>query len=463
MHSLDKIYRDELDEIIEAIQESEELTEYLDTEESEHYDALRDLYEPVVADLYRKVATEAPLQLPAFEDALLDEGLEGLFLPKLLGFTVLRGPVDENYHYHYPQEDFRKVLWAIVNSTYFEELKKRIGQSIQIGFALSSHIWVSNLLAEIENKQVKQFLQSQVQERYYMKAERQEGYRRYALQFRNEIYFTAPFPQNLPELKSLFPAVRYFLGKRFQLNLDNSTLLEPMYALVNNEELVGAYEHLYLMTMFLNFFDPTPESKKKVGNLFNKLRKQDPEFAEKYFTALSELHRSKYDISGECDRRVSSVVDKKTKDDIADYYDLADQIHGKGYIHADVIELVAAFYSSHPGVGVVNECLRLTIYNYLRKFLTNLDTVDYPELFEISKVYAAYARIFDNEHFKQDIRTLMMAYLRKLIATYTDKRGRDYQDIKRFVATVFVDLGFMTDKEVVEFFKTRRKRPAPAE
>lgn len=463
MLPLDKLYQAELDEIIEAIQESEELAEYLETEESEHYDALRDLYEPVIADLYRKVAIEVPLQLRAFEEALLDDRIEGLYMPKVLGFTVLRGPVDEHYRYLYPQEDFRKVLQAIIHSSYFEELKKRIGQSIQIGFALSSHIWVSNFLAEIENRQVKQFLQAQIQDRYYNTTAREDGYRRYALQFRNEIYFTTIFPDSLAGLRSLFPSLRYFLGKRVQLHLDNSTLMEPIYKLVNNEELVGSHEHLYLMTMFLNFFDPTPESKKQVGNLFNKLRKGDTEFVEKYFNILAELHRSKYDISGECDRRVASIVDKKTKDDIATYYSLVEGIHSKGYVHSDIIEQVGEFYSHHPGVGVVNECVRLTIYNYLRKFLTNLDPKEYPEFIEISKVYAAYAQIFDNEHFKQDIRELMMAYLRKLIKTYPDKRGKDYQDIKRFVATVFVDLDFMTEKEVVEFFKTRRKRPTPTE
>ena len=44
---------------------------------------------------------------------------------------------------------------------------------------------------------------------------------------------------------------------------------------------------------------------------------------------------------------------------------------------------------------------------------------------------------------------------------YTDKRGKDYQDIKKFVKTNFVDLGFMKEKELVEFFKTRRKKKNP--
>ena len=41
---------------------------------------------------------------------------------------------------------------------------------------------------------------------------------------------------------------------------------------------------------------------------------------------------------------------------------------------------------------------------------------------------------------------------------YTDKRGKDYQDIKKFVRTNFVDFGFLTEKQVVDLFKTKRKK-----
>jgi hypothetical protein len=45
---------------------------------------------------------------------------------------------------------------------------------------------------------------------------------------------------------------------------------------------------------------------------------------------------------------------------------------------------------------------------------------------------------------------------------YTDKRGKDYQDIKKFVRAAFLDLGFMSDKELIELFKTKRKKKTPA-
>jgi hypothetical protein len=56
------------------------------------------------------------------------------------------------------------------------------------------------------------------------------------------------------------------------------------------------------------------------------------------------------------------------------------------------------------------------------------------------------------------VKELSMRFVKKALRVFTDKRGRDYQDIKKFVSTTFVDLGFLKEKEVVEMFKTRRKK-----
>ncbi|MBK8193256.1 MAG: hypothetical protein IPK76_08620 [Lewinellaceae bacterium] len=48
--------------------------------------------------------------------------------------------------------------------------------------------------------------------------------------------------------------------------------------------------------------------------------------------------------------------------------------------------------------------------------------------------------------------------MNKLLHVFTDKRAKDYQDVKKFVSTQFVDFGFLKEKEVVEMFKTRRKK-----
>ena len=122
---------------------------------------MTEAFEPHILDLYKVVADKDPLQLVALEEALLDPAFEGMFLPRIIGYSVLRGEIDENYKYRRPQDHFKKILNAICESSNFDYLKLRIGQTTQIGFALSSDIWLTNLLDHISNKKVKSFLLSQ--------------------------------------------------------------------------------------------------------------------------------------------------------------------------------------------------------------------------------------------------------------------------------------------------------------
>jgi len=119
---------------------------------------------------------------------------------------------------------------------------------------------------------------------------------------------------------------------------------------------------------------------------------------------------------------------------------------------------VKVFYNQHEGLSLLNECIRKTIFNYFARLLDNLEEKDYPEFFEFAKSFAVYQGIFSNQQFNQDVKDKSMAYVKKLLLHFTDKRGKDYQDIKKFVATTFQDLRFLKEKEVLELFKTRRKR-----
>ena len=71
--------------------------------------------------------------------------------------------------------------------------------------------------------------------------------------------------------------------------------------------------------------------------------------------------------------------------------------------------------------------------------------------------------IFGNQEFNLRLRDLSMKFLERCMKAFTDKRSSQYQDVKHFVMDKFPDWGFMKEKEVVELFKTRRKRkPAKA-
>ena len=161
MEDLNKNYVTELESIKAQIQASAELAKFLDEEEDDDYRALVQAYEGSINTLYETAANNHPLQLVSFEEYLLDEGFEGLYLPRVLGYSVLRGRINNAVKYYRPQNHFKNILETIINSSNFEQIKQRIGQSIQIGFALSSDIWITNIIEAITNKKVKSFLQSQ--------------------------------------------------------------------------------------------------------------------------------------------------------------------------------------------------------------------------------------------------------------------------------------------------------------
>ena len=80
----------------------------------------------------------------------------------------------------------------------------------------------------------------------------------------------------------------------------------------------------------------------------------------------------------------------------------------------------------------------------------------YHEYFEINKVMVSYINTFSNQRFNQNIKELSMKYIQKLLHHFADKRSKDYQDIKKFVTTTFLDLSFKSEKELAEIFKTKK-------
>ncbi len=168
MEELLQNYKTELENLKEDIQSSETLELYLDNEDGETYKELVSIFESGIDELHTKVADNHPLQLISFEKELLDPGFEGLFLPRLLGYSVLRGELDDQYKYKFPQDHFRYILIAIAESANYDNIQTRIGQTIQIGFAMSTDIWVTDLLNKIQNKNVKKFFQNQINVNFMM-------------------------------------------------------------------------------------------------------------------------------------------------------------------------------------------------------------------------------------------------------------------------------------------------------
>jgi hypothetical protein len=458
MLDLNEKYLARLQEIAEDIQNSDLYANYMDTEEDAEYKALCDVYEPMIGRVYQEVAANDPLQLISMETILLNSYFEGLYLPKILGYSVQRGQINATYKYVRPQSHFKNILMTILESSNFECIKKRIGQSVQMGFALSSDIWITDLINAIPNKRVRYYLQNSKLDRFRDAHAREDAYCRYTNQFVRDNYLTADFPQTFSELKVEYPELKTFLMYRLGKRLNNESLLPFVVEAVKNEAFFGTEEHVQLMCLALNFCTFSTEDTKVVSEIFNKQRQEVPEFTEKYLSFLIEMHNAHFDLDSKAEMKASLLIDRSIKDDITEYYRIADVVHTQSYDNEDVMQVVKHFYDNHEGLSTLNECLRRMIFHYLYNIIPQLKERDYPVFFDTSKTFSAYMRIFDNELFNQNLRDISQEYIRKCLVKFTDKRGKEYQDVKRFVAGNFPTWHFMKEKDVVELFKTRRKR-----
>jgi hypothetical protein len=452
-----KEYIDRIEVIKKEIQGSELLETYLDSESDEDYRALADEFEPRLMEIHAEVNNHFPLEIEAFENKFTDEGFEGLMLPRLMGFSVLRGHYDENYKYTTPQDHFKELLLAVANSSNFDNIVSRIGQTVQLGFALSSDIWITNLMDEINNKRVKQWMNDQKLDKYYMAAERQKTYTRYKNQFRNYNYATSKIPTTPGDFKLYYPSLKYFLFQRQKMRLDNSNIKPAIVKLLQQTELSVMHEYNHILFILMNYFNLSETESKAVYTIFNKDRKDDPNMVGDYFDFLLEMYDYKIIFGPDNDKKMQSYIDPKIKDNILAYYVLVNDLHAKGFMHADVIEGIKEYLSKFNGLSNESEAIRRAVLRYFREWINNAGTEDYNDFFEFFKVYRTYMDLFNNESFNQALKHSAIDYIHRLMKHYTDKRGKDYQDIKKFVMNTFTEVDFMNEKEATEYFKTKRK------
>ncbi len=472
MEKLEQKYQMELDTLKGVIQSSDLLATYLEDEEEASYQAIRDAFEPQIEALYETVAENHPLQLTTFESAVLHPDFEGLYLAKTLGFRVLRGEIDKDYQYKRPQDPFKEVLLALAESSNFEWIKNKIGQSCQIGLALSSEIWVSNLINQIENKRVKNFYESMVLDKLRTLAARKAAYDGYYRQFTHYNYHSAEFPKTRGELKTLFSSLETFIQYRIKHGKINMSLLPNFKEFLNNEEFKKEEEYLKMLSLFGRYF-PHEGHEDWIKKVFNEARANIKNFNESYFKYLLEIEERGLSLDKDSDHSIDMLLDTSIEDDLLKYSSLINVIHKKGYIHADSIETTRSFYENHEGLSNINESLRHTIYGHFEQLVDHLPVEDYKVLIgmdhkkseeeaaiddSVARFMKLYMDIFANQEFNIRIRELLLRFVRKCLKSFTDKRSAPYQDIKHFVMDKFPEWGFMKPKEVAEMFKTKRVR-----
>ena len=87
---------------------------------------------------------------------------------------------------------------------------------------MSSEIWVSNLISQVENRTVRQFLEEMLLDKYKFPASRKAAYESYLRQFAHHNYHSAEFPNTLGELKSLASSLEKFIQYRIRSGRPNA-------------------------------------------------------------------------------------------------------------------------------------------------------------------------------------------------------------------------------------------------
>ncbi|MBK8505009.1 MAG: hypothetical protein IPL46_24035 [Saprospiraceae bacterium] len=401
MKTLQKEYIDRLEIIKDAIQDSDELVAYLDAEEEEDYLKLQEKYERYINELYEDVAAADPLELFDLEERLIDTAFEGLFFPRLLGYAVLRGDLNESFKYVRPQEHFKKILIAMIDSPYFDLIKQRVGQAIQIGFALSSDIWITNLFEEIDNKNVKQFLNAQKIDRYHIDTHRKSGYLRFQKQFQTTNFQSTDFPATIGEMTSGFGLLRKFLEYRIRSGSNHSSYHEELLKLLENEKLHGK-NHEHILSLVINFISFEGKQQDRLIAVLNKLRKNSPDLGTRYFELLHRHLLSDLPYDPTCDARVYQLLDHQIKDDMQAYYASLSVLAQKGFVHEDSKEAIKQLYGLYDGLSTINNCLRTSILKQFIHVLRNISEEEYLDYFELNKtlspiwIYSIFSNLINH-------------------------------------------------------------------
>lgn len=458
MQDLLQDYKERLQAVAEIIQGSDELAAYLEEESTELYKNLQEAYEPLIAEIYQEVAEQHPLQMPEVEKALLNPYFEGLFLPRILGYSVLRGEINDQLKYIRPQESFKKFLLAIASSTNFDVIRQRIGLTVQLGFALSSDIWIANFLEQIDNKKVKAYFQSMIHDRFRDLDERRNLFARYQNQFSHYNFLYAKFPQNSTELQAEAKSLNHFLRDRISFKSKHDSYIDEIHKLIARKEFYKEAEFIEIIGIISNFIHLNSSETQHLSNALNACRYENPQFNNLYFKFLCRSYKNDLQFGADADRKVFSLLNKNEGDDLVRYYNLMNTVHDKGFVHDDSLDAVNAFYSQYEGMSINNECLRLAVLQLFKNVVHHLTEEEYISFFDMMKVFHNYMNVFSNSLFNQETKSMCMDYVRKLLAHYKDKRSKEYQEIKKSVSSYFVELEFLTEKEVIDLFKIKRKK-----
>lgn len=110
-------------------------------------------------------------------------------------------------------------------------------------------------------------------------------------------------------------------------------------------------------------------------------------------------------------------------------------------MHEDALDATNGFYSQYEGMSINNEVLRLAILQQFKQVVEHLTEPEHQSFYEITRTFASYMNIFDNSAFNQDVESMCMEYIQKLMTFYPDKQKSGIPRCEKICELIFCGMG----------------------
>lgn len=464
--SIKATYSKRLDAVKKFLSDSAEYQAYLESEEREEYKAVADKVEPYLQSLYNEIAEKNPMEIIEFEEILTDEALEGIFVDKLMYFTILRASVDENYRFERSQERLEELILFAAQSSSFEAMQRSLLLPVRLAFSLSSGIWGNKVIGKIKNKSAREFFQRQFGEATRDDHARAVQYRSLKKRFKEIKYQSASVPTDNINWKTEFADFRNFLVDRIGAGHDNTTVKASLYEFLENDAFKGTDEQIELLCIFIHFIELDDEDFDKVETVLNELRKGEG-FDESYFGILLKV--MKMDMPIDLDRIgiINDLLDTDHKDSLLGFYELLTNFSVKDFMDEEIVESVEIFSGRHRELSPIMTCFKHLLIRIIDAEVVKHLNDDYTQLFQSMHIYDGLAEAFLEKSYRQDIKEILVEYMKSLMF-YFEKGSTEYKAIKAMVMDAPVKNNFVTTKEVRALYRAQLKaekaaRPAAKE
>ena len=356
--ALEEQYVAELNELKVAIQNSEELQALLDSEENDDFTKLRGAFEPQIHALYEKVSDVAPLQIFALEKALLDVDFEGVYLGKILNYTLLRASVNGDYKANLPNDTLEEAILAFAGSVNFDFLKKVSKQALQVAFAVASDVWITSLLQGIGNRKIVEYLQGlKPYKREFLK-QRTSMYVSLRKQFSDTVLYTFAVPKDLPTFRQYVPEIVFNLEKRISLDASVASFSGVLSDLLSKPEFLKSanFGDLLLSAgLFVEFTEGEKEAfASNVKTLFS-----TPANVTTFIAALNDkLKTKKYVGAAQVARLTELLTGSAENLDIV--FQGVNQVYQEG-LQSEISESIVELAKSFPDLSIEAKTIRTAV------------------------------------------------------------------------------------------------------